>query len=196
MKVRHKRYGQVINKHWGNVVRIIDNEQDNYSGRIINLNENESTSTHFHSKKHKTFYVLSGTLTIEIIEPENGELILFNIDSEECFEIEQNVAHRLMAKNGGVTAIEVGNFHSDDDGHSRENIDDSIRKISMSCLLTDSSEFEGGNFQLQTSAKPYDIKLEKGDIILFPSYKLHRVSSVTKGTRHSLVAWAHGRAFV
>ncbi len=87
-------------------------------------------------------------------------------------------------------------FHSDDDGHSRENIDDSIRKISMSCLLTDSSEFEGGNFQLQTSAKPYDIKLEKGDIILFPSYKLHRVSSVTKGTRHSLVAWAHGRAFV
>ena len=87
-------------------------------------------------------------------------------------------------------------FHTDDDGHSRENIDDSMRKISMSCLLTDSSEFEGGNFQIQTGESPYDVKLEKGDIILFPSYKLHRVSPVTKGTRHSLVAWAHGRAFV
>ena len=87
-------------------------------------------------------------------------------------------------------------FHTDDDGHSRENIDDSMRKISMSCLLTDSSEFEGGDFQLQTSATPYNIKLEKGDIVMFPSYVLHRVSPVTKGTRHSLVAWAHGRAFV
>ena len=87
-------------------------------------------------------------------------------------------------------------FHTDDDGHSRENIDDSMRKISMSCLLTDSSEFEGGNFQIQTGESPYDVKLEKGDIILFPSYKLHRVSPVTKGTRYSLVAWAHGRAFV
>ena len=87
-------------------------------------------------------------------------------------------------------------FHTDDDGHSRENIDDSMRKISMSCLLTDSSEFEGGNFQIQTGESPYDVKLEKGDIILFPSYKLHRVSPVTKGTRHSLVAWAHGSAFV
>ena len=87
-------------------------------------------------------------------------------------------------------------FHTDDDGHSRENIDDSMRKISMSCLLTDSSEFEGGDFQLQTSATPYNIKLEKGDIVMFPSYVLHRVSPVTKGVRHSLVAWAHGSAFV
>ena len=87
-------------------------------------------------------------------------------------------------------------FHIDSDGHSRKNIDDSVRKLSMSCLLTDPSEFEGGNFQLQTSATPYNIKLEKGDIIMFPSYLLHRVSPVTKGVRHSLVAWANGRAFV
>tara|TARA_B100000424_G_scaffold247230_1_gene219468 strand:- start:1 stop:567 length:567 start_codon:yes stop_codon:yes gene_type:complete len=88
------------------------------------------------------------------------------------------------------------NFHRDDDGHSRRNIDDSVRKISVTCLLTDPSEFEGGNFQILTSDTPYDVKLEKGDIIMFPSYLLHRVSPVTKGVRHSLVAWANGRAFV
>ena len=87
-------------------------------------------------------------------------------------------------------------FHSDGDGHSRKNIDDSVRKLSMTCLLTDPNEFEGGNFQLQTSATPYDVKLERGDIVIFPSYKLHRVSPVTKGVRHSMVAWAHGSAFV
>ena len=115
MNVRHKRYGSVTNKDWGNIIKIVDNEENNYSGRIINLNENEMTSTHFHSKKHKTFYVLSGTLTIEIIEPQNGEVVSFNIDSEECFDIEQNVAHRLMAKNGGVTIIEISTFHHDED---------------------------------------------------------------------------------
>ena len=87
-------------------------------------------------------------------------------------------------------------FHIDSDGHSRKNIDDSVRKLSMTCLLTDPNEFEGGNFELQTSATPHDIKLEKGDIVIFPSYKLHRVSPVTKGIRHSMVAWAHGSAFV
>ena len=66
----------------------------------------------------------------------------------------------------------------------------------MSCLLSDSSEFEGGSFQMQTGDTPYDVELKKGDIVIFPSYKLHRVSPVTKGVRHSLVAWAHGSAFV
>ena len=113
MKVRHKRYGSVTNKDWGNIIKIVDNEENNYSGRIINLNQTQMTSTHFHSKKHKTIYVLQGTLTIEIIEPTNGETISFDVDSEECFDIEQNVAHRLMAKDGGVTAIEISTFHHD-----------------------------------------------------------------------------------
>ena len=115
MKVRHKRYGSVTNKDWGNIIKIVDNEENNYSGRIINLNQTQMTSTHFHSKKHKTIYVLQGTLTIEIIEPTNGETISFDVDSEECFDIEQNVAHRLMAKDGGVTAIEISTFHYDED---------------------------------------------------------------------------------
>ena len=115
MKVRHKRYGSVSNKDWGNVIKIIDNEDNNYSGRILNINQNHTTSTHFHSKKHKTIYVLQGTLTIEVIEPDNAEIVQYDVDSEECFEIEQNVAHRLMAKDGGVTAIEVSTFHHDND---------------------------------------------------------------------------------
>ena len=50
MKVRHKRYGAVTNKDWGNIIKIVDNEENNYSGRIINLNQTQMTSTHFHSK--------------------------------------------------------------------------------------------------------------------------------------------------
>ena len=87
-------------------------------------------------------------------------------------------------------------FHIDGNGHARENVDDSVRKLSMTCLLSEPSEFEGGVFEIQSGDSPYDIEMKKGDIVIFPSYKLHRVSPVTKGVRHSMVAWGHGRAFV
>jgi len=115
MKIRHKRYGQVVNKSWGNEIRIVDNEDNNYSGKLLNINQNESTSTHFHSKKHKTFYVLIGSLYIEIIEPESAELMRYTVDSEETFEIEQNVTHRLYAQDSGVTVIEISTHHDDED---------------------------------------------------------------------------------
>ena len=109
----------------------------------------------------------------------------FNLESLENLQLT-----RYVAPDGHY------DFHIDSDGHSRKNVNDSVRKLSMSCLLSDSSEFEGGSFQMQTGDTPYDVELKKGDIVIFPSYKLHRVSPVTKGVRHSLVAWAHGSAFV
>ena len=113
MKIRHKRYGAVEAKEWGNVIKIVDNENNNYSGRIININQNKQTSTHFHSKKHKTFYVLNGTLVLDIVEPDTAEIMSYEIDSEETFEIEQNVAHRLRAVDSGVTVIEISTYHND-----------------------------------------------------------------------------------
>ena len=32
----------------------------------------------------------------------------------------------------------------------------------------------------------------KGTVVIFPSYMMHRVSEVTKGTRESLVLWVGG----
>jgi PKHD-type hydroxylase len=36
---------------------------------------------------------------------------------------------------------------------------------------------------------------EKGTVIMFPSYLLHRVTPVTKGVRKSLVLWVGGTTF-
>ena len=30
MNVRHKRYGSVTNKDWGNIIKIVDNEESDY----------------------------------------------------------------------------------------------------------------------------------------------------------------------
>ena len=49
------------------------------------------------------------------LEPDTADLMSYDVDSEETFEIEQNVAHRLLAKDGGVTVIEMSTYHEDND---------------------------------------------------------------------------------
>jgi PKHD-type hydroxylase len=82
-----------------------------------------------------------------------------------------------------------------------------IRKLSVTCQLSDGSDYEGG--ELEFDYRQYDphmrdeskhlIKateiLSKGSIIVFPSFVWHRVKPVTKGTRYSLVLWNLGYPF-
>ena len=81
------------------------------------------------------------------------------------------------------------------------------RKLSVTCQLTDGSEYEGG--ELQFDFRNYDPHLRdenkhvvtskeilpKGSIVVFPSFVWHRVKPVTKGTRYSLVMWDLGYPF-
>lgn len=69
------------------------------------------------------------------------------------------------------------------------------RKLSLVLQLSDPKDYEGGDLEIMTSANPQAIKKEKGLIAVFPSYTLHRVTPVTKGTRKTIVVWATGPAF-
>lgn len=73
--------------------------------------------------------------------------------------------------------------------------DDSARKISLVMQLSDPSEYEGGDLEIFTGNTPTSVRKEKGFIVVFPSYLLHRVTPVTKGIRRSLVVWATGPSF-
>ena len=70
------------------------------------------------------------------------------------------------------------------------------RKLSMAMLLSDSSEFEGGEFQVKTNTDvAQTLETVKGRAWFFPSYTLHRVAPVTKGVRRSIVLWVGGPPF-
>jgi PKHD-type hydroxylase len=69
------------------------------------------------------------------------------------------------------------------------------RKISITVQLSDPSEYEGGQLELWNDTTPSLCPSGKGNVILFPSYLLHRVTPITKGTRKSLVLWVGGRPF-
>ena len=68
-----------------------------------------------------------------------------------------------------------------------------VRKISMTLLLSPPSEFEGGELELMEKKKK--AKLVQGQAIFFASFIPHRVLPVTKGTRKSLVMWFGGPPF-
>ena len=85
----------------------------------------------------------------------------------------------------------------------------STRKLGFSLFLND--DYEGGEFQfkfadnkrkgldkvahgLKTNTLTAPVK-GVGSVIVFPSYLLHRVKPVTKGTRYSLVVWSLGPPF-
>lgn len=66
------------------------------------------------------------------------------------------------------------------------------RKLSFSLLLSDPSEYEGGDLQLFDGGPQTLTSKDAGTFIIFPSSVQHRVTPVTKGTRFALVGWACG----
>jgi PKHD-type hydroxylase len=76
-----------------------------------------------------------------------------------------------------------------------------IRKLSVTCSLSDPSEYKGGelefNFNNPEKNKKQNIQkcteiLPRGSIVVFPSFVWHRVCPVKQGTRYSLVIWNLG----
>ena len=68
-----------------------------------------------------------------------------------------------------------------------------VRKISMTLVLSDDSEFEGGGLEL---GKPGNIlRPKQGHAVFFASFINHRVVPITKGLRKSLVMWFGGEPF-
>ena len=68
-----------------------------------------------------------------------------------------------------------------------------VRKISMTVLLSPENQFEGGDLELMAPGKR--VKLKQGHAIIFASFLNHRVAPVTRGVRQSLVMWFGGTPF-
>lgn len=67
------------------------------------------------------------------------------------------------------------------------------RKLSAVVALND--DYEGGVFETLDCNTPRSYDLKKGEMIMFPSFLMHRVTPVTKGMRRSLVIWVEGPNF-
>lgn len=70
------------------------------------------------------------------------------------------------------------------------------RKLAMTVQLSDPSEYDGGEFEIWFGGQEsMVVPREKGDVIIFPAFCLHRVRPITRGQRKCLVFWTGGRPF-
>ncbi len=82
-------------------------------------------------------------------------------------------------------------WHTDNDVDMK--LQPPVRKISMTLLLSDENDFEGGDLEMIDDKKRP--KMKRGHAIFFASFVRHRVTPVTKGNRKSLVMWFGGPPF-
>lgn len=72
----------------------------------------------------------------------------------------------------------------------------SLRKVSITVQLSDPEEYVGGDLEMWQGGSSH-VKAERGAgvVFIFPSYMMHRVTKVTKGTRRSFVLWVGGQHY-
>lgn len=72
----------------------------------------------------------------------------------------------------------------------------SHRKVSITVQLSEADEYEGGELEIWGGGT--DLRTAPrgaGVVVVFPSYMMHRVTKVTKGTRRSFVLWIGGQHY-
>jgi len=61
--------------------------------------------------------------------------------------------------------------------------------LSFTLFLTDPNQYEGGELCIQTLQGDKEIKLNQGQIVIYPSTSIHSVKRVTKGERLVCIGW-------
>jgi PKHD-type hydroxylase len=94
--------------------------------------------------------------------------------------------------------LQFSEYTAEDQGmygaHSDTGYDILTRKLSVSIQLSDPEDYDGGdlNFYRFHFRAPATAPKQKGSVIVFPSFVIHEVTPVTRGTRYSLVTWVAG----
>jgi PKHD-type hydroxylase len=69
----------------------------------------------------------------------------------------------------------------------------SRRKVTVTVQLSEGADYDGGELEVNMGSIVRSASKQKGALIAFPSYALHRVLPITRGVRFSLAAWFAGQ---
>ena len=113
-----------------------------------------------------------------------------------------NPEHYKFDLYGFVEGLQFTEYKEPDD-HYTWHVDISFvgsitRKLTVVLQLSDPNDYEGGDLEISTGRfedSCSQAKKEQGTVIVFPTFMMHRVAPVTKGTRYSLVGWITGPQF-
>ena len=108
-----------------------------------------------------------------------------------------NIEHFKYEILGITHGLQLLKYNSEDKGFYDWHVDigdgqAATRKLSSVTMLSDPSDYEGGELMINTNGLIIQGDDEQGAVNMFPSYMLHKVEPVTKGERWVLVIWVHG----
>jgi PKHD-type hydroxylase len=106
--------------------------------------------------------------------------------------IMRNPTFRMAARPRNITPLLFSRYR--DSMEYGTHVDDPIMynmrsDISFTLALADPASYEGGELVMETSGGELAYKLKPGQMIMYPSTTLHRVTPVTKGERVAAVGW-------
>jgi len=125
-------------------------------------------------------------------------------DNQDSAWLYSKIADLSMIANKEMWNFDIWGYHDSlqyttyygDGGHYDWHADlgpnMSNRKLSVVLQLSDPSEYEGGELQMNIGGSIISVPRQKGLICFFPSFLLHRVTPLTSGIRTSLVTWLCG----
>lgn len=61
--------------------------------------------------------------------------------------------------------------------------------VSATLFLSDPGDYEGGELEIEDTYGAHSVKLNAGDLVLYPSTSLHRVTQITRGERLACFFW-------
>lgn len=109
-----------VEKDWGYELWLANNKKHNYCGKILFIEKGSSTSMHYHLNKHETFYVIDGTLRVDMLK-DRAKLkqppFTMTCKEGESMEMEKGQPHKLMAEDSDVALFEISTFHKDEDSY-------------------------------------------------------------------------------
>ena len=61
--------------------------------------------------------------------------------------------------------------------------------LSATLFISPPADYDGGELRIAEGGHDEFVKLDAGNLVLYPSCMLHSVSAVTRGTRHAIIFW-------
>ena len=130
------------------------------------------------------------------------------MDDEEAIPLYDDLTPMLRGVNGSKwdwvidswESFQYSEYNESYNGHYDWHIDYTLkepgqplsRKLSFSLGISNKDDYEGGQLITKVNREEPSYKLDRGEIIIFPSWMLHKVTHVTRGLRKVIVGWGRG----
>jgi PKHD-type hydroxylase len=90
-----------------------------------------------------------------------------------------------------INKYEVGDCYGRhfDDSHAHTGSGSTRNDWSFTLMLSSNSDYEGGELKIETGSVNHEVKLDAGDLVIYPSSYIHSVLNITKGKRIAYVGW-------